>query len=66
MEWAEPGSGAIRQCRVSKNYALCQKIRQGHSIEQKEWDVDVVLSRTLIRFSAVKDWIAETVGHVLQ
>lgn len=36
VEWAEPGSGAIRQCRVSKNYALCQKIRKEAGEKQEE------------------------------
>lgn len=36
VEWEEPESGIIRQCRVSKSYALCQKIRQEGGANQEE------------------------------
>ena len=36
VEWEEPGTGAIRQCRVSKSYALCEKIRQETGENQEE------------------------------
>lgn len=36
VEWEEPGTGAVRQCRVSKSYALCQKIRQEGGANQEE------------------------------
>ena len=36
VEWEEAGTGAIRQCRVSKSYALCEKIRQEAGENQEE------------------------------
>ena len=36
VEWEEAGTGAIRQCRISKSYALCEKIRQETGENQEE------------------------------
>lgn len=36
VEWEKAGTGAIRQCRVSKIYALCEKIRQEAGENQEE------------------------------